>query len=80
MNKLLNIARNTSKMSDEERKKTVEVVGSIMLWSGEARSINYMANELHLKPWQVDQDLDEILYVLRHRLGLWRYLKILFMK
>jgi hypothetical protein len=67
-------------MTDEEKRRLVEVSGSIMLWVEEARSICYMAEKLNLEPWQIDSNMVEMLYVLRKCIGKRRFFKILFMK
>lgn len=80
MNKLYEIRKKVFEMSIEEQKKFIEMCGSIVLWENEARSIGYMAEKLNLKPWQVEQNMDEMLYVLMKRIGKWKFLKMLFMK
>lgn len=67
-------------MTDEEKKKYVEMSGSILMWIGEARSIQYMCNKLNLKPHQVEHNIDEMLYDLKKQVGIKRFIKILFMK
>lgn len=51
-----------------------------MLWNLEGRSIWYITNELHLKPYEVESNIDEMLCILRKRVGNKRFLKTLFRK
>ena len=68
------------KMTEKEKQKLSEMDGNIMLWCAEGRSIGYMSEKLNLPPWQVDHNIDEMLYVLRRQVGLKRFLKTLFIK
>ena len=79
MNKLLNVRKQVCNMTDGEKEKFVKMIGSIILWEDEARSIKYMSDKLNLEPWAIDENIDEILYILRKRVGIWHYLRILFM-
>lgn len=67
-------------MTEEEKKKYAEISGSILLWIGEARSIKYMSEKLNLKPYQVEHNIEEILYDLKKQVGIWKFVKILFIK
>lgn len=80
MNKLCELSKQVCNMTDEEKQKLVDACGSIILWTEEARSIGYMCDNLNLLPWQIEANINEMLYVLRKRIGIRRYLKILFMK
>lgn len=70
--------KHTFLLTDEEKKQVSEMDGKIMLWILEGRSLVYMAEKLHLQPWQVVQNVDEMLYTLKRQIGWKRYLKILF--
>lgn len=67
-------------LNEDQRKDVSEMFGKIMLWILEGRSIWYMANELHLKPYEVQSNIDEMLYILRKQVGNKRFLKTLFCK
>lgn len=67
-------------LNEDQRKDVSEMFGKIMLWNLEGRSIRYMANELHLKPYEVKSNIDEMLYILRKQVGNKRFLKTLFRK
>lgn len=74
------IFKHTYLLTDEEKKQVSEMTGKIMLWILEGRSIGYMSDKLNLMPWQIECNIDEIMYTLRRRVGLKRFLKILFWK
>lgn len=56
-------------MTEEEKQKFIEVNGKIILYLVERRSLFDMAKKLDLEPWQVDHNVDELLYELRKSLG-----------
>ena len=72
--------KRTFALTDEEKFMVSEMVGKIMLWMMEGRSIGYMSEKLNLHPQQIDRNIDETLYVLRRQVGTWRYIKMLFIK
>ena len=67
-------------MNEEEKQKFIEVNGKTILYLVEKRSLFDMAKKLDLEPWQVDHNIDELLYELRKSLGWKRYIKALFIK
>ena len=67
-------------MTEEEKQKFIEVNGKTILYLVEQRSLFDMAKKLDLEPWQVDHNIDELLYELRKSLGWKRYIKALFIK
>lgn len=67
-------------MTDEEKRIVSEITGKIMLGLLDDRSTNDIAKITKLYPNEVEWNIDETLYVLKRRVGLWRYLKILFIK
>lgn len=67
-------------MTEEEKQKFIEVNGKTILYLVERRSLFDMAKKLDLEPWQVDHNIDELLYELRKSLGWKRYIKALFIK
>ena len=67
-------------MTGEEREKFVRMSGCILLWISEGRSIKYMCDMLNLSSGDVEFNIDEILYVIKKRVGIWRFVKILFTK
>ena len=72
--------KKTFLLTDEEKRKVADMSGKIMLWILEGRSIDYMSDNLKLKPSQINYNIIENLYVLRKQVGRWQYLKVLFMK
>ena len=67
-------------MNEEEKKRFVDITGRMVLYIEEQRSLIDMANKLDLYAWQVDHNIDELLYQLRKGLGWKRYIKALFIK
>ena len=72
--------KRTFGLTEEEKHKVSDMCGDIMLWMLEGRSIGYMSETLNLPPWQVEANIDEMLYTLRKQVGKRRFLKILFIK
>lgn len=72
--------RHFNTMTKEEKERLVRMNGEILLCLEERRPVCYMAERLNLEPWQVEHNIDEILYVMLKSLGVRRYLKALFMK
>ena len=72
--------KHTFLLTEEEKKRVSEMTGKIMLWILEGRSIGYMSEKLNLAPWQIEYNIDEALYTLRRRVGVKRFLRILFWK
>lgn len=62
----------------EEKKHFSEMNGKIVLWILEGRTIEYMANNLHLHPTAVEQIIDDGLYVLMRQVGKKRFIKTVF--
>jgi hypothetical protein len=67
-------------MTEDEKKKFVNTMGITMLGITERRCTYQIAAELKMNPWQVDHNIDEMLYTLRKSLGWKRYIKALFIK
>lgn len=67
-------------MTAEEKKRHVEVVGTTVQMVEEGRGTWQIAEKLRLHPYQVEENIDEILYILRKRLGLKRFIKSIFIK
>lgn len=72
--------KRTFLLTEEEKHKVSEMSGNIMLWISEGRSIGYMSDKLNLQPWQVEHNIDEMMYDLRKQVGRWRFFKMLFIK
>ena len=70
--------KRVQQMNEEEKKRFVDIVGRTVLYIEEQRSLYDMANKLDLCAWQVDHNIDELLYLLRKHLGWERYIKALF--
>ena len=67
-------------MTEDEKQRFVEISGKTALYLVERKSLFQMAEQLKLHPWQVDHNIDELLYELRKSLGWKRYIKALFRK
>lgn len=67
-------------LTHEDRMQISEMTGKIMRWILEGRSIGYMAEKLHMNPWQVEHNIDEMIYTLRKQVGVRRFLKNLLWK
>lgn len=67
-------------MTEEEKQRFIDVNGKTILYLVERRSLFDMAERLNLEAWQIDHDIDELLYELRKSLGWKRYIKALFIK
>ena len=70
--------KRVHQMNEEEKKRFVDMVGRTVLYIEEQRSLYDMANKLNLYSWQVNNNIDELLYLLRKHLGWKRYIKALF--
>ena len=65
-------------LTEEQKREVGEMQGKVLYWILQGRSTVYMAEQLKLKPIEVEENLDEMLYILRKQVGVWRYIKILF--
>ena len=72
--------KRTYALTEDEKRKVSKMSGDILFWVLEGRSTVYMAERLGLKPYQVEANMDEILYTLMRRVGKRRFIKTLFMK
>ena len=70
----------TFELTEEGKRKVSDMCGDMMLWMLEGRSIGYMSEKLNLPPWQVEANIDEMLYILQKQVGKRRFLKTLFIK
>lgn len=67
-------------LNEEEKRKVSEMSGKIMLYMLEGRDIGYMSKHLNLPPWQIEHNIDEMLFTLRQQVGKKRFFKTLFQK
>ena len=72
--------KHVHQMNEEEKKRFVDMVGRMVLYIEEQRSLYDMTNKLNLYSWQVNYNIDELLYQLRKHLGWKRYIKALFIR
>lgn len=72
--------KRTFMLNGSDKCKISEMSGKVMLWMLEGRSREYMAKELGLQPYQIEQNIDETLYVYMRNVGRWRFFKTLFRK
>lgn len=70
----------TSNLTKEDKQEISKMCGKIMLGILEGTPNYKIADELHIYPWTLDHNIDEMLYDLRRRVGWKRYLKVLFRK
>lgn len=78
--KTSDLLKELSKMTEDEKKKFVNTIGVTILCITERKCLYQIADELKLSTWQVDHNIDEMLYTLRKSLGWKRYLKVLFIR
>ena len=67
-------------MTEIEKQQLSKIIGDTFIMLEESYSIEQIAKELKLEPWQVEYNIDDILYRLRRRLGWRRYIRTMFMK
>lgn len=73
--------KKTSMLNEKEKQQVADQCGKIMLGLLEGRHTAYIAEQCGYDgPWQVEGNIDEMLYTLRKRVGRWRYIKNLFLK
>ena len=72
--------KRTFLLNDEDKRKVSEMCGKMMLWILEGQNIGYMSEKLDLPPWQIEANMDEMLYTLRKQVGIRRFLRTLFYK
>ncbi len=67
-------------MNEEQKQKLSKMNGDILVWICEGRSMDYMSKKLNLQPWQIEHNIDEMLYYLRKKVGFRRFVRALFIK
>ena len=67
-------------MTEIEKQQLSKIIGDTFIMLEESYSIEQIAKELKVEPWQVEYNIDDILYRLRRRLGWRRYIRTMFMK
>lgn len=72
--------KRTFLLSNEEKIQVSEMCGKIILYALEGRSIEYMSKMLNLRPCEIKNNINEMLYVLMKQVGKREYLKTMFMK
>lgn len=72
--------RTTDLLTGREKQKISEMSGTIMFGILEGRSDTYIADTLGLSTQELNHNIDEVLYTLKNRVGIWRYIKMLFIK
>ena len=72
--------KQTFLLTDEETKQVGEMCGKIVLWILEGQSIGYMAENLKMHPRQINDNICELLYILKKQVGLKQFLRVLFWK
>ncbi len=69
-----------SQMTDEDKQRFIYVIGTMCLRIGEGFNSKQIADEIDLHPYQVDENIIELLYTIRKRIGVWRFIKTIFIK
>ena len=72
--------KRTFLLSDKEKIQVSEMCGKIILYALEGRSIEYMSKMLNLRPYEIKNNINEMLYVLMKQVGKREYLKTMSMK
>ena len=72
--------RNVIGMTEIEKQQLSKIIGDTFIMLEESYSIEQIAKELKVEPWQVEYNIDDILYRLRRRLGWRRYIRTMFIK
>lgn len=67
-------------MTEIEKQQLSKIIGDTFIMLEESYSIEQIAKELKVEPWQVEYNIDDILYRLRRRLGWRRYIRTMFMR
>lgn len=67
-------------MTEIEKQQLSKIIGDTFIMLEESYSIEQIAKELKVEPWQVEYNIDDILYRLRRRLGWRRYIRTMFIK
>ena len=67
-------------MTEIEKQQLSKIIGDTFIMLEESYGIEQIAKELKLEPWQVEYNIDDILYRLRRRLGWRRYIRTMFIK
>ena len=67
-------------MTPEERERAVYIIGNTVLMLEEGYSFDNISKKLNLKQYQVCENIYEILYHIRRRIGKWNFFRSLFIK
>lgn len=66
--------------NEKNKSKYKEMVGKLMLNILEGNHMGKISDDLNLPPWEIEHNIDVMLWTLKCHVGWKRYLKILFMK
>lgn len=67
-------------MTPEEKQRQIEVIGTTVQMLEEYHSYHKIAERLNLEDWQVYDNIMEILYIIRKRIGIRYFIKSIFIK
>lgn len=67
-------------MTEEERQKAAMMIGDMVLMLQEGYGESHISEKYKLHPYQVRENILEVLFVLRNHVGKWTYFKELFTK
>lgn len=72
--------KTTAEMILEEREKLAEIHGTTLVMLEQGYSDRQIADKLGLEDWQVRWNIDEILWIIRKRIGLRRFIESIFIR
>ena len=70
----------TNRLTTKEREMASEMVGKIMLGILAGGGDNYIADTCGISVQELNHNIDETLLTLKNKVGLWRYIKLIFVK
>lgn len=70
----------TKKLTDEDRKEISAMTGKIILYMLEGRRLTYVSEQLKMSPEEVLDNVYEMLYTIRNKIGRRNYFRVLFRK
>ncbi len=72
--------RSIFEMNEAEKRLHIEMVGTTLQMIEEGHNTQHIAERIRLQPYQVESNIDVMLYILYKRVGLWRFIKTIFVK
>ena len=72
--------KTLAEMTEEETRKLMKMHATTLMMLEEGHSEWYIAEKLGLQEWQVEWNIDEILRIIRKRIGLLRFIESIFIR